>query len=65
MTHNNPCVSCIKQDVCKYKDEYIEAKSIIENKASVYDEFMTVDVYCKSYIYPQSTIYRAVKNEVK
>lgn len=65
MTHNTLCVSCIKQDVCKYKDEYIEAKSIIENEASVYDEFMTVDVYCKSYVKPQSTTYRAVNNEIK
>lgn len=65
MTHNNSCISCIKQDVCKYKDEYIEAKSILENEASVYDEFIDIDIRCKSYIYPQSTIYRAVKNEVK
>lgn len=41
------CSICNAADVCKYKEEFLEAKRIIEDEAAAYEDILNVSIDCK------------------
>lgn len=41
------CSICTAANVCKYKEEFLEAKRIIEDEAAVHEDILKVSIDCK------------------
>lgn len=41
------CSICTAADVCKYKEEFLEAKRVIEDEAAVHEDILKVSIDCK------------------
>lgn len=41
------CSKCISAEVCKYKDEFLEAVQNIENDIAPYEDLVAVSISCK------------------
>lgn len=56
------CSICTAANVCKYKEEFLEAKRIIEDEAAVHEDILKVSVdckYCHSIVVKRSVLGKA------